>query len=125
MAKGQARRINGGGAARRLPPPSDSDKIIEAMLACIARQGWRRWGLVAALAALGAAGWELYRLAPASAAGRAWLAVLCVGLGTAGLYYFERGQKWAWQRRSAQHFTSQRRPRPLLAARTKGQVGAR
>ena len=45
MAKGQARRINGGGAARRLPPPSDSDKIIEAMLACIARQGWRRLSL--------------------------------------------------------------------------------
>ena len=45
MAKGQPRRVIGGGAARRLPPPSDSDKIIEAMLACIARQGWRRLSL--------------------------------------------------------------------------------
>jgi AcrR family transcriptional regulator len=45
MAKGRSGRANGGGAARMRPPPSDSDRIIDAALACIARQGWRRLSL--------------------------------------------------------------------------------
>jgi AcrR family transcriptional regulator len=45
MANGRARQPNGGGRARARPPPSDSDRIIDAALAGIARQGWRRLSL--------------------------------------------------------------------------------
>jgi AcrR family transcriptional regulator len=45
MAKGRSRRANSSGAARTAPAPSDSDRIIDAALACIARQGWRRLSL--------------------------------------------------------------------------------
>ena len=45
MAKGRSRRANSSGAARTAPAASDSDRIIDAALACIARQGWRRLSL--------------------------------------------------------------------------------
>src|SRR4051794_41955641 len=45
MANGRARQTNGGGRTRTRPPPSDSDRIIDAALAGIARQGWRRLSL--------------------------------------------------------------------------------
>jgi len=45
MAKGRSRRANSSGAARTAPAPSDIDRIIDAALACIARQGWRRLSL--------------------------------------------------------------------------------
>ena len=45
MAKGRSRRANSSGAARMAPTASDSDRIIDAALACIARQGWRRLAL--------------------------------------------------------------------------------
>ena len=61
MAKGQPRRVNGGGAVRRLPPPSVSDKIIEAMLACIVRQGWRRLSLADIAAEAGLPILRVYR----------------------------------------------------------------
>src|SRR5205823_5485674 len=45
MANARPRRANGGGTARTRPPPADRDRIIDAALACIARQGWRRLSL--------------------------------------------------------------------------------
>src|SRR5258705_9352786 len=62
MAKGRSRRANGGGAARMRPPPSDSDRIIDAALACIARQGWRRLSLADIAAEAGLPILRVYRL---------------------------------------------------------------
>jgi len=62
MAKGRSGRANGGGAARMRPPPSDSDRIIDAALACIARQGWRRLSLADIAAEAGLPILRVYRL---------------------------------------------------------------
>jgi len=62
MAKGRSGRANGGGAARMRPAPSDSDRIIDAALACIARQGWRRLSLAESAAEAGLPILRVYRL---------------------------------------------------------------
>ena len=62
MAKGRSRRANSSGAARTAPAPSDSDRIIDAALACIARQGWRRLSLADIAAEAGLPILEVYRL---------------------------------------------------------------
>lgn len=62
MAKGRSRRANSSGAARTVPAPSDSDRIIDAALACIARQGWRRLSLADIAAEAGLPILGVYRL---------------------------------------------------------------
>jgi AcrR family transcriptional regulator len=62
MAKGRSRRANGGGTARTAPAASDSDRIIDAALACIARQGWRRLSLADIAAEAGLPILQVYRL---------------------------------------------------------------
>ena len=62
MAKGRSRRANGGGTARTTPAASDSDRIIDAALACIARQGWRRLSLADIAAEAGLPILRVYRL---------------------------------------------------------------
>jgi AcrR family transcriptional regulator len=62
MAKGRSRRANSSGAARTAPEPSDSDRIIDAALACIARQGWRRLSLADIAAEAGLPILGVYRL---------------------------------------------------------------
>jgi AcrR family transcriptional regulator len=62
MAKGRSRRANSSGAARTAPAPSDSDRIIDAALACIARQGWRRLSLADIAAEAGLPILGVYRL---------------------------------------------------------------
>jgi len=57
MAKGRSQRR---GAAP--PAPSDSDRIIDAALACIARQGWRRLSLADIAAEAGLPILRVYRL---------------------------------------------------------------
>jgi AcrR family transcriptional regulator len=59
MAKGRSRRRDDAPAA---PAPSDSDKIIDAALACIARQGWRRLSLADIAAEAGLPILRVYRL---------------------------------------------------------------
>ena len=59
MAKGRSRRRD---AAPARPAPSDSDKIIDAALACIARQGWRRLSLADIAAEAGLPILRVYRL---------------------------------------------------------------
>src|SRR5216684_8905806 len=44
MAKGRSPRVSGGAAA---PPASDRDRIIDAALRLIAREGWRRLAMAA------------------------------------------------------------------------------
>jgi AcrR family transcriptional regulator len=61
MAKGRSRRGNGG-TARTAPAASDSDRIIDAALACIARQGWRRLSLADIAAEAGLPILRVYRL---------------------------------------------------------------
>jgi AcrR family transcriptional regulator len=61
MAKGRSRRANGG-TARTAPAASDSDRIIDAALACIARQGWRRLSLADIAAEAGLPILRVYRL---------------------------------------------------------------
>jgi AcrR family transcriptional regulator len=61
MAKGRSRRANGG-AAPTAPAPSDSDRIIDAALACIARQGWRRLSLADIAAEAGLPILRVYRM---------------------------------------------------------------
>jgi AcrR family transcriptional regulator len=61
MAKGRSRRANGG-AAPTAPAPSDSDRIIDAALACIAHQGWRRLSLADIAAEAGLPILRVYRL---------------------------------------------------------------
>ena len=62
MAKGRSRRANSSGAARTAPAPSDSDRIIDAALACIARQGWRRLSLADIAAEAGLPISRVYRV---------------------------------------------------------------
>jgi AcrR family transcriptional regulator len=62
MAKGRSRRANTSGAARTAPAASDSDRIIDAALACIARQGWRRLSLADIAAEAGLPVLGVYRL---------------------------------------------------------------
>jgi AcrR family transcriptional regulator len=62
MANGRSRQANGGGRARTRPPPSDSDRIIDAALARIARQGWRRLSLADIAAEAGLPILRVYRL---------------------------------------------------------------
>jgi AcrR family transcriptional regulator len=62
MAKGRSRRANSSSAARTAPAPSDSDRIIDAALACIARQGWRRLSLADIAAEAGLPILGVYRL---------------------------------------------------------------
>jgi AcrR family transcriptional regulator len=62
MAKGRSRRANDGGTARAAPAASDSDRIIDAALACIARQGWRRLSLADIAAEAGLPILRVYRL---------------------------------------------------------------
>jgi AcrR family transcriptional regulator len=59
MAKGRARRSDTAPAG---PAPSDSDRIIDAALACIARQGWRRLSLADIAAEAGLPILRVYRL---------------------------------------------------------------
>jgi len=59
MAKGRSRRRDDAPAR---PAPSDSDKIIDAALACIARQGWRRLSLADIAAEAGLPILRVYRL---------------------------------------------------------------
>ena len=59
MAKGRSRRRD---AAPARPAPSDSDKIIDAALICIARQGWRRLSLADIAAEAGLPILRVYRL---------------------------------------------------------------
>src|SRR6184192_596853 len=62
MANGRSRQANGGGRARARPPPSDSDRIIDAALAGIVRQGWRRLSLADIAAEAGLPILRVYRL---------------------------------------------------------------
>jgi AcrR family transcriptional regulator len=59
MAKGRSQRSD---AAPAGPAPGDSDKIIDAALACIARQGWRRLSLADIAAEAGLPILRVYRL---------------------------------------------------------------
>jgi AcrR family transcriptional regulator len=59
MAKGRSQRRD---AAPARPAPSDSDKIIDAALACIARQGWRRLSLADIAAEAGLPILRVYRM---------------------------------------------------------------
>jgi AcrR family transcriptional regulator len=65
MAKGRSPRVSGGAAA---PPPSDGDRIIDAALSLIVRQGWRRLSLAAVAAEAGLPILTLYRAFPSKAA---------------------------------------------------------
>ena len=62
MAKGRSRRASSSGAAHTAPAASDSDRIIDAALACIARQGWRRLSLADIAAEAGLPILGVYRL---------------------------------------------------------------
>src|SRR5881227_2544991 len=59
MAKGRSRRRD---AVPAGPAPSDSDRIIDAALACIARQGWRRLSLADIAGEAGLPILQLYRM---------------------------------------------------------------
>jgi AcrR family transcriptional regulator len=59
MAKGRSPRRD---AAPARPAPSDGDRIIDAALACIARQGWRRLSLADIAAEAGLPILRVYRL---------------------------------------------------------------
>jgi AcrR family transcriptional regulator len=59
MAKGRSQRRD---AAPARPAPNDSDKIIDAALACIARQGWRRLSLADIAAEAGLPILRVYRM---------------------------------------------------------------
>jgi len=65
MAKGRSRRPGGSGARRPGPEVSagsDRDRIIEAALACIERQGWRRLSLADIAREAGIPILQLYRM---------------------------------------------------------------
>jgi AcrR family transcriptional regulator len=71
MAKGRSPRISGGAATPRppLPPrPSERDRIIDAALALITREGWRRLSLAAVAAEAGLPILTLYRAFPSKPA---------------------------------------------------------
>ena len=65
MARGRSPRVSGGAA---VPPPSDRDRIIDAALALIAQQGWRRLSLAAVAAEAGLPILNLYRVFPSKPA---------------------------------------------------------
>ena len=65
MARGRSPRVSGGAAA---PGPSDRDRIIDAALALIAREGWRRLSLAAIAAEAGLPILHLYRVFPSKPA---------------------------------------------------------
>jgi len=72
MAKGRPRPGNDassrGPAAVAATPGDERDRIIEAMLACIARQGWRRLSLADIAAEAGMPILRLYRMYPSKPA---------------------------------------------------------
>jgi AcrR family transcriptional regulator len=70
MARGRSPRASGGAAAPppRSPGPNDRDRIIDAALALIAREGWRRLSLAAIAAEAGLPILQLYRVFPSKAA---------------------------------------------------------
>src|SRR5881227_2185432 len=59
MAKGRSRRRD---AVPAGPAPSDSDRIIDAALACIARRGWRRLSLAEIAGGAGVPILRVYRM---------------------------------------------------------------
>src|SRR5260370_22397924 len=65
MAKGRAARVPGGAAASL---PSDPDRIIDAALSLIARDGWRRLSLAAVAADAEMPILRLYRIFPSKPA---------------------------------------------------------
>jgi AcrR family transcriptional regulator len=65
MARGRSPRGSGGAAA---PGPSDRDRIIDAALALIAQEGWRRLSLAAIAAEAGLPIVQLYRVFPSKPA---------------------------------------------------------
>jgi AcrR family transcriptional regulator len=65
MARSRSPRVSGGAA---VPPPSDRDRIIDAALALIAQQGWRRLSLAAVAAEAGLPILNLYRVFPSKPA---------------------------------------------------------
>ena len=71
MARGRSPRESGGAATPRPPPrprPSERDRIIDAALALIAREGWRRLSLAAVAAEAGLPILTLYRAFPSKPA---------------------------------------------------------
>lgn len=65
MARARSPRVSGGAAT---PGPSDRDRIIDAALALIAQQGWRRLSLAAIAAEAGLSILQLYRVFPSKPA---------------------------------------------------------
>lgn len=65
MAKGRSPRVSGAAAA---PPGGDRDRIVDAALALIARDGWRRLGMAAIAAEAGLPILAVYRAFPSKAA---------------------------------------------------------
>ena len=65
MAKGRSPRRPGDAAA---PPPSERDRIIDAAMRLIAREGWRRLSLTAVAAEAGLPILALYRTFPSKPA---------------------------------------------------------
>jgi len=65
MARGRSPRVSGG---RATPGPSERDRIIDAALALIAREGWRRLSLAAVAAEAGLPILTLYRTFPSKPA---------------------------------------------------------
>lgn len=65
MAKGRSPRVSGAAA---LPPGGERDRIIDAALALIARDGWRRLGMAAIAAEAGLPILAVYRLFPSKPA---------------------------------------------------------
>jgi len=70
MAKGRARRSSGNGAGRpgARSGGNERDRLIDAALACIERQGWRRLSLADIAREGGVAILELYRMYPSKSA---------------------------------------------------------
>ena len=65
MARGRSPRVSGG---RATPGPSERDRIIDAALALIAREGWRRLSLAAVAVEAGVPILTLYRAFPSKPA---------------------------------------------------------
>jgi AcrR family transcriptional regulator len=65
MARGRSPRVSGG---RATPGPSERDRIIDAALALIAREGWRRLSVAAVAAEAGLPILTLYRAFPSKPA---------------------------------------------------------
>ena len=65
MAKGHSPRVSGAAA---VPPAGERDRVIDATLALIARDGWRRLGMAAVAAEVGLPILAVYRLFPSKLA---------------------------------------------------------